>query len=82
MLHVSPQHLAVAEHALALEKVLQQILSRRPDLQRDPLLAALQAHAQASPHSLQAWAEHCLERVRRHEPLPWEPGATGAGAGA
>lgn len=78
MLHVSPLHLAATEQALALEEVLQQILSRRPDLQRDPLRAALVAHAEATPHSVQAWAEHCLERARRLEPLPWEAGATGA----
>lgn len=68
--------------AQALDSVLQQILSRRPDLQREALQAALVARAQASPYSLQTWAEHCLERVRRGEPLPWEPGATGAGADA
>lgn len=82
MLHVSPQHLAVAEQALVVEEALQQILPRRPDLQREAFLVALAAHAQGTPHSLKAWAEHCLERVRRGEPLPWEPGATGVGAEA
>ncbi len=66
--------------AQALELILRKILSRRPDLQREALQSALFAHAEATPHSPQAWAEHCLERVRRLEPLPWEPGATGAGA--
>ncbi|MEW9683286.1 hypothetical protein [Pseudomonas sp. TE50-2] len=74
MLHVSPQIAAQAGQALALEEVLQQILPRRPDLQREVLRAALVAQAQATPYSLQVWAEHCLERVRRGEPLPWESG--------
>lgn len=76
-----PQQQQVIQ-AQALELVLLQILSRRPDLQREVLQAALVARAETTPHSLQAWAEHCLERVRRGEPLPWEPGAKGAGADA
>lgn len=74
MLHVSQLTAVATEQALALEDVLQQILARRPDLQREALLAALVAQAQATPHSLQVWAEHCLGRVRRGEPLPWASG--------
>lgn len=74
MLHVSQLTAVATAQALALEDVLQQILPRRPDLQREALLVALVAQAQATPHSLQVWAEHCLERVRRGEPLPWESG--------
>ncbi|MCE1119102.1 hypothetical protein [Pseudomonas sp. NMI795_08] len=80
MFHVSQLTAVATEQAMALEEVLQQILPRRPELSREALLAALVAQAWATPHSLQVWAEHCLERVRRGEPLPWEPSATGAGA--
>ena len=72
MLHIDPLTARGAATALALEETLQQILGRRPDLQRSALLAGLHERAQSTPYSVQAWADHCLDCVCRSEPLPWE----------
>lgn len=74
----NPMPSPFAAQAAELQRVLQQILQRRADLQLSELGAALHAHAASTVHSPMAWAQHCLERTRRGEPLPWEPGTSGA----
>lgn len=76
MLYVGPLTVRVAATALALEETLLQILAHRPDLQWQALQAGLHERAQSTPYGVQAWADHCLDRVRRSEPLPWESTAS------
>jgi hypothetical protein len=62
---------------LAFMETLQAVLPHREDLTLGMLAEALRVHSAGSLYSQQAWAEHCLERVLRGEPLPWEPAPSG-----
>lgn len=61
--------------AMAHERALQQILLRRPDLSVEVLKDEIRRLAEKGTHSASDWTEHCLERARRFEPLPWEDAA-------
>lgn len=54
------------------EKLIRQIVDRRPDLDEGEVKGHIQRLVESTGHRNYQWAESCLARALKGEPMPWE----------